>query len=54
MEDSLRAMDGREPAPAALLAPLLARRQPAWRDLLATARYDETRAALGRIDQGNS
>lgn len=54
VEDSLRAMDGRQPAPAALLAPLLARSQPDWQDLLASARYDEARAALGRIDQGNS
>lgn len=50
--DSLQAVAGREPAPAALLSPLFARRSLAWDTLLAEARYDGARAALRRIEQG--
>ncbi|WP_374603689.1 beta-N-acetylhexosaminidase [Arenimonas sp.] len=50
--DSLQAVADREPAPAGLLAPLFARRFPAWETLLAEPRYDGARAALRSIEQG--
>lgn len=50
--DSLRAMEGREPASPQLLASLFARKSPGWDALLADARYDGARDALRRIEQG--
>lgn len=50
--DSLRAVDARKPVSPELLAPLFARKSPAWDALLADARYDGAREALRRIEQG--
>ena len=52
--DSLRAVQDRPEPPARLLAPLMGRGELAWDTLLADARYDDTRAALRRLEQGNA
>ncbi|KFL37602.1 beta-N-acetylhexosaminidase [Arenimonas donghaensis] len=52
--DSLQAVSSRKSAPTDLLAPLFARKSPAWDALLADARYDGARDALARIEQGAS
>ena len=52
--DSLQAVHARTPAPPDLLAPLFARKTPAWDALLADARYDGARDALARIEPGAS